>query len=241
MPLRSRAGGAERMDEPDIDARELEDGLADLRAVNRWLGGRRVAIRLLGRMLRRMPAGQPVRVLDVATGSADLPLALVRWAARRGILLEVLATDAHERTLAAARRAVATEPRVRIAPADALALPFDDGAFDFALCATALHHFDDAAALRVVRELDRVARYGWVVSDLSRSLPALIGARILAATLWRNNPVTRHDGPLSVRRAFRPAELRALARRAGLEGARVRRHPVFRLSLQVDRTPPSDV
>lgn len=240
MLLPRRAEGAERMDAPDVGVRELEHGLADLRAVNRWLGGRRVALRLLGGMLRRLPREREIRVLDVATGSADLPLALVRWAERRGIRVRVLATDFHPATLAAARRATAAEPRVEVAPADALALPFADGAFDLALCATALHHFDDDDAVRVLREMDRVARHGWVVSDLSRSLPALLGARILADTVWRGNPVTRHDGPLSVRRAFRPAELRRLARRAGIEGARVRRHPVFRLSLQVDRTPGAD-
>jgi ubiquinone/menaquinone biosynthesis C-methylase UbiE len=231
-----RATGAELMDEPDVDAITLARSLDDLRRVNRWLGGRRVVLRLLGGMLRKMPRGRCLRVLDIATGSADLPLALVDWARRHDIELRVTATDLHAQTLFHARRAVAHEPCVDVAPADAVALPYADASFDFALCATALHHFSDADARRVVREMDRVARHGWLVSDLRRSRPALLGARALAATLWRSNPVTRHDGPLSVRKAFTATELDRLAKDAGIEHARADNHVLFRVSLRVDRT-----
>jgi ubiquinone/menaquinone biosynthesis C-methylase UbiE len=230
-----RAAGAERMDEPDQDPRELETSLADLRAVNRWLGGTRVVLVHLLPMMERL--GRPCRVLDVATGSADIPLAVADAARRRGLRATVLATDNHATTLEAARRAAAGDPAVGVARADALALPFADGAFDFALCSTALHHFDDRAdAVQVLRELDRVAACGVVVNDLARSRAALLGARLLAATVWRRHPVTRHDGPLSVRRAFTAAELRELGREAGLAGARVHSHLPFRIALVVDRT-----
>lgn len=223
------------MDLPDQDPAELATSLADLRRVNRWLGGTRVVMAHLAPMVRRL--GRPCRVLDVATGSADIPLALASWARGEEREVQVLATDLHAVTLDAARRATAREPAVAVAEADALALPFDDGAFDFALCSTALHHFDDRAdVVRVLGELDRVARHGLVVNDLARSRLALAGARLLAATVWRRHPVTRHDGPLSVRRAFTAAELRELAREAGLATARVHAHLPFRVALVVDRT-----
>lgn len=234
MSTLPRAAGAELMDEPGVDPRELATSLRDLRGVNRWLGGTRVLLRHLGELVARRP-GESFTVLDVATGSADIPLSVARWARERGLRAEVTATDMHEGTLARAREHAAGDPDVRVERADALALPYPDGAFDFALCSTALHHFDDADAVRVLRELYRVARRGVVVNDLRRSRPALLGARLLAATVWRGHPVTRHDGPLSVRRAFTPAELRELARRAGMEGARVHAHLPFRLALVAER------
>ncbi len=230
-----RVYGAERMDEPDVDRRELATSLRDLRGVNRWLGGTRVVLRHLGRMVSRLP-GREFSVLDVATGSGDIPLAVARWARARRLHARVTATDAHGGTLDLARRHVAGDPDVRVGPADALALPYPDASFDFALCSTALHHFAEPEAVRVLRELDRVARWGVVVNDLRRSRPALLGARLLAATVWRTHPVTRHDGPLSVRRAFTPAELLDLGRRAGMAGARVYGHFPFRLALVADRT-----
>lgn len=226
-----RAAGAERMDAADVDPRQLAAGLADLRAVNRWLGGRRVILAHLARLARAHPRPR-YRVLDVATGSADLPLAIVGWGRRRGVTFDVVATDLHPATLDEARRRTAGEPAIAIAEADARALPFEDGAFDLVLCSTALHHFDDPAELvQVLRELRRVARIGGVVNDLRRSRAALLGARLLAATVWRRHPVTRHDGPLSVRRAFTPDELRALGRAAGLPRCRVHAHVPFRVAL----------
>ncbi|HEX7239696.1 MAG TPA: methyltransferase domain-containing protein [Longimicrobiaceae bacterium] len=229
------AGAAERMDEPEVDRAELARSLHDLRGVNRWLGGRRVVLRHLEGMVRRL-GGRAFTVLDVGTGSGDLPLAVARWARARGIGARITATDLHPRTLALAREHTARDPDVRVEPADALDLPYGPGAFDFALCSTALHHFEDPEAVRVLRELDRVARWGVVVNDLRRSRPALLGASLLAATVWRTHPVTRHDGPVSVRRAFTPAELRELGRRAGMRGARVYAHLPFRVALVADRT-----
>jgi ubiquinone/menaquinone biosynthesis C-methylase UbiE len=234
MSPMERAHGGELMDEPLQDAAELARSLRDIRGVNRWLGGTRVMIRHVASMARRLPA-RPLHILDVATGSADIPLALARWGRRKGVRLQVVATDLHPQTLAVARERTAADPDVQVEEADALALPFGEGAFDLVLCNTALHHFDEEDAVRVLREMDRVARHGVVVSDLRRTRTGLLGARLLAATFWRNHPITRHDGVLSVRRAFTPAELRRLAAAAGLEGARVRAPSFFRLSLVAER------
>jgi SAM-dependent methyltransferase len=225
------------MDRPDVDPEELARSLADLRAVNRWLGGTRAVLRHLDSLFAGRPAAAR-RILDVATGSADVPLAIVRRARERGHAAEVVATDLHPATLELARAHTAGEPAVRVEAADALSLPYPDGAFDAAICCTALHHFDARDdVLRVLRELHRVSRLGIVVSDLRRSRPALLGTRLLAATVWRRHPVTRHDGPLSIRRAFTPAELLDLARAAGLPDPRVHPHLFFRLVLVSRRAP----
>lgn len=226
-----REAGEERMDAPDADPRELARSLADLRGVNRWLGGTRVVLHHLARLVALHPR-RAYRVLDVATGSADIPLHVADWGRRRGLRIQVVATDAHPATLAEARARVAADPDVTAEPADAMELPYADGSFDFALCSTALHHFNtDDECVRVLRELDRVARLGAIVNDLRRSPAAYAGARLLAATVWRTHPITRYDGPLSVRRAFTPSELRALAHKAGLRGARAYAHVPFRVAL----------
>lgn len=236
MTSLTRQTGAERMDAADVDAAALDRSLADLRAVNRWLGGWRVVLHHLAPMLLRRAHG-PIRILDVATGSGDIPRSIAAWARAHHIDVRIVATDLHPQTLELARRHLADEPAITVEEADALALPYAADAFDFALCSTALHHFDDDAdAVRVLRELDRVAVHGWVVNDLTRSRLALLGAGALAATVWRRHPVTAHDGPLSVRRSFTAPELAELARNAGLAGVRVHRHLPFRVALVADRT-----
>lgn len=227
-------GARERMDAPDVDPRHLEDSLRHIAGVNRWLGGTRSLLRHLPLVL---PPGRD-RVLDVGTGSGDLPRAAAAWGRDRGRRLRITAVDLHPATLEAARRATtagAGTPSIRLARADGLHLPFPDGAFDLALLSMTLHHVEGDAQVRLLRELARVAAGGRIlVGELQRAVPNWLGARLLAATLWRRNPVTRHDGPLSVRRAFTPAELLDLARRAHLGAPTVHRHFFYRLVLRAE-------
>lgn len=215
----------------------LETSLDHVAGVNRWLGGRLALLRHLPALLpppagaTAYPRGAPDAILDAGTGSADLPLAIARWARRHGRAVRITAADVHPAILDIARRRTAVWPEIECVRADVLRLPFDDGSFDAALLSLTLHHFEGEDQVTALRELGRVARRGVLVGELERSWPAYIGAKLLAATVWRHDPITRHDGPVSVRRAFTPSELLDLARRAGLPRPRIHRHPLFRLVL----------
>jgi ubiquinone/menaquinone biosynthesis C-methylase UbiE len=108
-------------------------------------------------------------------------------------------------------------------------LPFADNAFDMVTCSLALHHFSRADAVLVLREMDRVGRTGFVVNDLRRGRVAY-GASWAASRLTTRNRLTRHDAPLSVRRAYTPAELRTLLDEAGVQHAEVTTLPWFRMA-----------
>jgi SAM-dependent methyltransferase len=223
------ARAAERMDAPDVDAAVLADSLDDLAAVNRWLGGRRAVLRALQTLLPRGGA-----VLDIGTGDGDVPRAIARRARARRDPLRIVGCDLHARTVAIAEARCRAEPAIAVIRADALALPFPDGTFDVALLSLTLHHLGDDDQLRALREAARVSRRGIIVNELARTWPNYVGARLLAATLWRRNALTRHDGPLSVLRGFTADELRDRARAAGLRGARVERRFFYRLVLTAD-------
>jgi SAM-dependent methyltransferase len=217
-PLPRLRHARELLDDPAVDARALEASLDDVAAVNRWLGGTR-AVRLA---LDELAGGAlEISVLDVGCGHADVPLALQRRAQRARRSLRIVGVDLHPATARVARRRTHGHG-IAIGRADAVALPFADRSFDIALLSLTLHHLDDAGQRAALRELARVARVGVIVNELRRSRANLAGARLLAATVWRDRAITRHDGPISVLRAFTPGELRALGREAGLRNVRVR-------------------
>lgn len=222
---RTRTNEPELMDAPIQSSSELDGALGHVASVNRWFGGLR-SLRSELAPLRR----EDLRVLDVGTGNADLLSRLVRWAARGGGRWKGVGIDIHSDTLAAARVSRSQHP-LPLVQGDALALPFPDHAFDVVLCTLTLHHFGDREAVRLLREVSRVARRVVLVSDLERTPLAYLFARAFALTWWRSNRITRHDGPLSVLRAFTPGELHELARQAGLGAPRVRRRFPFRLTL----------
>jgi SAM-dependent methyltransferase len=171
-------------------------------------------------------------VLDVATGGADLPIALHDWSVQHDRPLQLLASDLNPQVLAVTQREVGARP-IALLRHDALRLPFADGAVDIVTCTQALHHFSRDAAAALLRELARVARLGVIINDLRRSYLAYWGARLLAY-----GPVSalgRHDGPLSVLRAYTPLELSELVQRTTLP-AQVRRTPGFRVEIELDKT-----
>lgn len=220
----------ELLDAPDPDRPTLDRNLRDIRLINRCLGW---TAAMVGEVAATTGAlGLPdFTLLDVATGSADIPLALETWARGRGVRLAPVAADLSREVLRAARREVVAHARSRIGLlcCDALRLPLPDRGVDLVTCSLALHHFAPDAATALLRELGRVTRRALIVTDLERCWPGYLGARLLTQVL--RNRMTRHDAPVSVLRAYAAAELRALAADAGLAGARVRRRFPFRLVL----------
>lgn len=210
-----------------LDPVELESSLREVWFVNRFLGGNPVIFFHLKRLLRGTSG--TVQILDVATGIADIPLCLLKWGRRRGFDLSLVGVDVNPCMVDLARRRTARAPEIQIELADARALPFADAAFDIALCNLALHHLDDAGAVRLLQEMQRVSRLGWIVTDLERHQGAYWAARVLARLIWRS-PLTRHDGPLSVLRSFTPAEADELVQASGVQAA-VHRHFPFRLAV----------
>jgi len=221
-PLPRAADTPELLDAPAAPA-ELARCLGDVARLNRF-GGLAVTLGAVRRLLRRLPHGRAVTVLDVGTGGADIPQALARWARRAGRPLRVLALDRDRPILGVARGGLGRYPEIALLEGDALALPLADRSVDVAMSSLTLHHLEPREAVRHLAEMHRVARVGVVVNDLARSR---LGYALvwLATRVLARSPMSRHDGPLSVRRAYTPAELRALCAQAGLTGARIRSHP----------------
>ena len=209
------ANALELLDGPLDDQAALAGNLRDLRRINRWLGG----VRLSASGLTALASGdnEPT-MIDVGTGGADIPLELVRRAARRGQRLTITAVDSRQEVIAAAVRtqpALAVTPGLSLVVGDGLRLAEPDQAYDVAHCSLVLHHLEPRAAVDLLVEMARVARSGIVVNDLDRNPLAWLGAWLIGHVLTGNR-YTRNDAPLSVRRAYRVPEVTDLLRAAGL-------------------------
>jgi ubiquinone/menaquinone biosynthesis C-methylase UbiE len=214
--MRRLADTPELLDGPLDDPAELAANLRDLRRVNRLLGGTRLSRRALGALLGERT--EPVSLLDVGTGAADIPAALVTRPLPRGQRLTITAIDSRAEVLAAAvagRADLAGLDGLRLAIGDGRQLGDPDGSHDVVHASLVLHHLEPDEAIRFLREMRRVARLGVIVNDLARSRLAWLGAWLLGHVLTGNR-LTRHDAPLSVRRAYTPTEMRSLMTEAGL-------------------------
>ena len=212
--------GVEVLDDPGADPALVHAELADLIRLNRWFGGTRAVI---GALMPLLPGrGSSATLLDVGTGSGDIPRAVTRAAERRGVRMTAFGADL---SLVAARLALRAGLPALVS--DGAVLPLAPKSVDFVIASQVLHHLPPAVAVQWIRELDRVARRAVVVADLRRT-------RIAMAAMWAVSfplglhPATRRDAVVSLRRGYTRAELETLMRDAGVAAA-VTRHPIARL------------
>jgi ubiquinone/menaquinone biosynthesis C-methylase UbiE len=221
-------GPPEMIDAPDADPELLRGELRNLRRVNARIGSLTLVRDAVLSLAAGLPPGRPIEVIDLATGSADHPVALVEAFRTVGREIAVTAVDRHPLMLEEARAVAGHLPQIRLEQGNILALPHPDRRFDIAICSFAMHHFSRADGVTILREMDRLSRVGFVVHDLSRSYPAAAAAWIYTH-LMTTNIMTRRDGYRSVMNALTAAEVRDMAAEAGVAGITVWNAARFRL------------
>jgi ubiquinone/menaquinone biosynthesis C-methylase UbiE len=221
-----RADGAREVLDGAVATQELAASLADIDRLNSWFGGYALSLRAIRRLAAEVPRAHPLRVIDVGGGTAAFAVRVVRWARRSGRDIRVVVVDRDPISLRLARAAVAAYPEIVLVCADAAALPCRERAVDIVTSALTLHHLEPAQAAAGLREMTAAARIGVVVNDLLRRRLSL-GLVWLVTRLLGCHPISRHDGPLSVRRSYSRDELRALAEKAGARRLTIREYPVL--------------
>jgi 2-polyprenyl-3-methyl-5-hydroxy-6-metoxy-1,4-benzoquinol methylase len=214
----------EMMDRDQPVSAELERDLERIRQLNRWFGSYRLVLSFIRDWIK--PADK-LRVVDMATGSGDIPRLIVDHSRKISAKVEIDALDRQPATLEIARRLSADYPEISYREANIL--EWDSvKAYDIALCTLALHHFSNEDAVRLLRRCREVSKRFVLVSDLRRSFSLVAGVYLLTTLIFRE-PMTRYDARLSAIRAFSFSEMRDLALRAGWENFG---HRKFRVSRQ---------
>jgi len=200
----------EKMDRPQPVTPELEKDLANLMALNRYFGSHRLVRRFLAAWLER---DRGYRILDLATGAADVPRTMIDWARSRDIKLEIDAVDANVSTLQIAKGLSAAYPEIRFVSADVLT--YDSAnTYDLVCCSLALHHFSEEDAVALLRRCRELSHRFVLVADLERSAATTLGIWAVTEFIY-SDAMTKSDGRLSARRAFSFDEMQALAETAG--------------------------
>lgn len=202
----------EMMDRPQPVSAELERDLERLRQLNRWFGSYRLILDFMRRWIK--PSAR-MRVVDLATGSGDIPRLIADYARRIDAHLEIDALDQQPTTLEVATKLSSSYPEISYHEGNVLEWN-SSGTYDIVLCTLALHHFSDGDAVRLLRRSRQLSRRFVLVSDLRRGFVLQAGVYLLTALIFRE-PMTRFDARLSAQRAFSFSEMRDLAVRAGWE------------------------
>jgi len=208
---------------------DVARNLKDLRRINRGLRGTGTILKALSDTVNGTDVKQ-LSLLDVGTGSADIPNAVAKWCSSRGIESRIVALDISERNLRIARAVLGVRPEVALVQADAKQPPFADSSFDYITASLFLHHFQEDEIVELLRSFARIARRAIVINDLVRNLIPYYFIRLISP-VFMTSYLTRNDGPVSVLRGFTADELKDLAHRAGIRRFTVERLFPYRLLL----------
>jgi 2-polyprenyl-3-methyl-5-hydroxy-6-metoxy-1,4-benzoquinol methylase len=200
----------EMMDRPQAVSAELERDLERLRQLNRWFGSHRLVLNFMRRWIK---PHTNTRIVDLATGSGDIPRLIANYAREIRAQVEIDALDRQPATLDIARKLSSGYPEIHYREANILEWNSVE-TYDIALCTLALHHFSDEGAVNVLERCRQLSQRFVLVSDLRRGFLLRAGVYLLTASIFRE-PMTRHDARLSAVRAFSFSEMRNHALRAG--------------------------
>ena len=226
--LATRAIAEELMDGEDLDTATYAAVVGDLARVNVVTMAARPTLDFLARGTRGM---MRFKLLDVGFGDGDMLRRIARWAKKRGIIAEMVGVDLNPRSELAARAHTPDDLAIDYVTGD-----YDDQAgkgWDFIVSSLVAHHMTHQQLVAFLRFMAAGARRGWLINDLHRHGFPHWGFPILARIAgW--HPIVRHDGTLSIARAYRPDEWPPILAEAGVS-ARVYRVFPFRLCVEALR------
>ena len=219
----------EMMDRSQPVSKELETDLENLEKLNRYFGSYSLVRFFLRRWLSK---GKTVKLLDLCTGSGDIPRFIVDWCRKSGVKIEITAVDQQPATLELAKRRSNSYPEITFLSANVLDFA-PSAPVDLVFCSLALHHFGNQEAIRLIRQTEFMTGGKVLFSDLERSDLGIAGIYAVTAIVFRE-PMTRFDGRLSMRRAFSFDEMNELAQAAGWRRFGHRRFFICRQALWRD-------
>jgi|SRR5277367_3854197 len=210
------------MDDPVLDGAAHAEALQGIARLNRLSGAEKLIWHEICKLAKRTQA-KKLRLLDVATGGGDVPIALLNHARNADLALEIDACDISEQGLNDARRlANSHNASINFFRLDVLSEEIPTG-YDIVTTSLFTHHLDPSQVVHLMRGMKNASGSLVLVDDLERSLLNLILVSIATYAVTGSH-VARHDGPASVKGSYTRSEMQKLSETAGLKGATVYSH-----------------
>ncbi|MCB0847406.1 MAG: methyltransferase domain-containing protein [Bacteroidetes bacterium] len=194
----------EVMDDLDLEGEILQKALRQLAIINTWLGGNRVVVNGLKKMVRDIPSAElskPLEIVDLGCGGGDALRSVARWARRKKIPVKLTGVDANDFTVEYAKELSRNYPEITFIKADCFSSRFLDQSFDFTLCSLFLHHFSDRELNARLKDIKKISRRGVIINDLQRHWLPFYLFRVFAWLLFASKMVI-YDGSVSILRGF---------------------------------------
>lgn len=208
MIFKHRSLQKELLDDFSLSGPALEKNLQNLSLVNQFLGGNQLIINGLSKILQAHPSlnQQNLRVADLGCGSGDILRVLAEWTKKQSLAWELLGIDANQVTIDYATEQSKLFNNIHYYKQNIFSAEFKQQTFDIILLCAVCHHFNDQELVTILTQLQQQARHAIIISDFHRHWLAYSATKLLSH-ICNCSYLEKHDGPLSIRKAFKREEL----------------------------------
>ncbi|MEO8874471.1 MAG: methyltransferase domain-containing protein [Polyangiaceae bacterium] len=238
MTFDRRLDQSELMDTEEVPFEEFRACLVDLTRVNHLTLAYRPTLAFFEKIrVKARALDRPLEVVDVGSGYGDMLRAVAVWAKECGVPVSLTGVDMNPWSAKAATEPTPNGLPIRWVTADAFAYEPLAG-IDVVISSLFTHHLPDPLVVKFLRFMEQTARVGWFVNDLHRHpLPYYFFRSF--AKLARFHRFVQNDGPVSIARAFSPADWLRLLAEAEVDLAEVdiRWRVPFRLTVERIKQP----
>ncbi|QKJ63845.1 methyltransferase domain-containing protein [Flavobacterium sp. M31R6] len=205
-----RTGNPEIMDDFTLEGDALKLALDKIAQINQLLGGNRLTLKGVAKLLKNESNSSPVTIVDVGCGNGDMLRKLADFGFQNNLNLELIGVDANPFTVNYAIDLSRNYPNIKYRCEDVFSQSFNELKFDILLCTLTLHHFSNDEIIELLTIFNRNSKLGFVVNDLHRNSVAY---RLFQGFcfVFRMNKMSREDGLTSILRGFKKDELIAFS------------------------------
>ena len=208
-----RSDKTEIMDDFSIDGPVLHDTLDKLSTINKWLGGTKVTINGLKKLLKEHPKQRELTIVDLGCGDGDMLRKTADFAMNNGYTCKLIGIDANEHSLQYARDLSKDYPSISFLNYNIFSEKFKLMEYDIVLSTLFLHHFTEQQLIEFLQIVYQKVSVGIVVNDLHRHPIAYLLFNLLC--IFVSNRLVKEDGLTSILRGFKRKELESITSAIG--------------------------
>lgn len=211
-----RTQEAEIMDDFSLQGRELRTALDQIARINQLLGGNKVTLSGIKKILKKVNTSEPIVITDVGCGNGDMLRMLADYGLKNHLKFKLIGIDANLFTVNYARTLSNEYQNIEYLCLDIFSDEFNQLEYDIVLCTLTLHHFTNEQILNIITTFNNNAKSGIVVNDLHRSKLAYNLFKLICK-VFNLSKMSREDGLVSILRGFKNQELEQFSKKINLK------------------------
>lgn len=211
-----RTSKEEFLDDFSLEGDELRDALDKIASINQWLGGNKITLDGIKKLLVDQPIGNKISIIDVGCGNGDMCRAIADFGKKEGIPFKILGIDANADAINHAKACSEAYPTITYASINVFDEEFASLTYDIAVCTLTLHHFPNKEILQLMGLFINKAKLGVVINDLQRSALAYRLFQLICF-VFRLTKLSKEDGLTSILRGFKKNDLEEFSKQLKLK------------------------